>query len=78
MDIEISSVIADVWNRMWLTLRGRKVQPMEAELFQVYFRVPQVCMTTLHWISGTAGVYVEPRSTDGRFNLFSMKWPVPL
>ena len=38
----------------------------EADIFQVYFRTPQICMSSLHWLSGNAGLYVEPRSTDGR------------
>ena len=64
-DVELGSVIADVWNRIWLSHRGKKVQPADADLFQVYFRVPAVCLPTLHWQSGH-GLYVEPRTTDGR------------
>lgn len=66
VDAELGSVIADVWNRFWISLRGKKMPAAEADIFQVYFRIPQVCLATLHWLSGNAGLYVEPRSTDGR------------
>ena len=42
VDAELRSVIADVWNRLWLSLRGRKMPAAEADLLQVYFRTPQV------------------------------------
>jgi hypothetical protein len=66
VDAELGSVIAEVWNRLWLSLRGRKMPAAEADLFQVYFRTPQVCLSTLHCLSGSAGLYVEPRSVDDR------------
>jgi hypothetical protein len=66
VDTELGSVIADVWNRFWLSLRGKRMPAAEADIFQVYFRTPQVCMSSLHWLSGNAGLYVEPRSADGR------------
>ena len=66
VDTELGSVIADVWNRFWLSLRGKRMPAAEADIFQVYFRTPQVCMSSLHWLSGNAGLYVEPRSVDGR------------
>jgi len=66
VDAELGSVIADVWNRFWLSLRGKRMSAAEADIFQVYFRIPQVCLSTLHWLSGNAGLYVEPRSSDGR------------
>jgi hypothetical protein len=66
VDAELGSVIADVWNRFWLSLRGKRMPAAEADIFQVYFRIPQVCLSTLHWLSGNAGLYVEPRSSDGR------------
>ena len=66
VDAELGPVIIDVWNRLWLSLRGKKMPAAEADLFQVYFRTPQVCLSTLHWLSGNAGLYVDPRSVDGR------------
>lgn len=67
VDAELGPVIkTDVWNRLWLSLRGKKMPAAEADLFQVYFRTPHVCLSTLHWLSRNAGLYVEPRSVDGR------------
>eukprot|EP00435_Cladocopium_sp_Y103_P015447 s3975_g3.t2 len=39
---------------------------MESDLFQVLLRIPAVCLKPLHWLSGIDGVYVEPRTPDGR------------
>ena len=66
VDSDIDSVIADLWNRQWFSLRGRKMESLEADIFQVYIRVPQVCVAQLHWLSGQSGLYMEPRSPDGR------------
>ena len=66
VDAEIDGVIADLWNRAWISLRGRKVEADAADTFQVYIRVPQICAAPLHWLSGQHGLYVEPRSPDGR------------
>eukprot|EP00435_Cladocopium_sp_Y103_P075852 s140_g67.t1 len=66
VDTEIDAVVTDVWSRLWLTHRGKKVGAEDSDLFQVMFRIPHECLKTLHWLSGVDGVYVEPRSEDGR------------
>eukprot|EP00435_Cladocopium_sp_Y103_P065444 s191_g27.t1 len=66
VDCEIDSVVTDVWSRMWLTLRGKKTSADQSDLFQVLLRIPEVCLKPLHWLSGIDGMYVEPRTTDGR------------
>lgn len=66
VDIDMDSVITDVWSRTWQTARGGKTTPSEAVLFQVLMRTPQVCFKNLQALSGEDGVYVEPRKEDGR------------
>ena len=66
VDAEFDSVIADVWNRSWMSFRGKRMTPKEADLFQVSFRVPDICANGIHWLSGAHGLYVEPRSEDGK------------
>ncbi len=49
-----------------MSSRGRKVPQDQADLFQVFVRVPTVCQLPLQRLSGTDGFYVEPRQSDGR------------
>ena len=59
VDAELDGVILDLWSRSWQSLRGRR--PVQALL-----RVPSICWVTLQALSGTKGLYLEPRSPDGR------------
>ena len=66
VDQDLDSVILDVWSRTWMSTRGRKVPQEEADLFQVFVRVPSICSLPLQRLSGQDGFYIEPRQTDGR------------
>ena len=66
VDVELDSVVMDLWARTWLSLRGRKVSSEEADIFQVLVRVPEQLLIPLQRLSGNGGVYVEPRQTEGR------------
>jgi len=55
VDAELDGVILDLWSRSWQSLRGRKP-------FQALLRVPSICWITLQALSGTKGLYLEPRS----------------
>ena len=66
VDTELDSVLSDVWSRMWISIRGKKVAPDQADAYQVMIRVPEMCMKNVHWLSGVDGLYVEPRAQDGR------------
>lgn len=66
VDTEVDSVILDVWARSWLNLRGKKVTPEMAEIFQVLLRVPDTLVRPLQKLSGVSGLYVEPRLASGR------------
>ena len=66
VDIELDSVVMDLWARSWLSLRGKKVNSDSADIFQVLVRVPDVLLGPLQKLSGQGGVYIEPRQTGGR------------
>lgn len=66
VDAEIDSVILDLWSRSWQTIRGKKCTPQESDQFQVLLRVPKICVNQLQGMSGSFGLYIEPRRDDGR------------
>ena len=58
--------IMDVWDRQFLDERLKKVEPVKAALVMVNFRIDSKHLEDVLIGSGTAGCYVEQRSTDGR------------
>lgn len=66
VDTEIDSVILDVWARSWLSIRGKRVQADQAEVFQVLLRIPEALVRPLQRLSGTSGLYIEPRLADSK------------
>ena len=42
VDVEMDSVILDIWSRSWWTHRGRRATPSEADMFQALLRIPDV------------------------------------
>eukprot|EP00438_Fugacium_kawagutii_P023954 Skav232716 [mRNA] locus=scaffold4051:84716:89491:+ [translate_table: standard] len=63
---DIDAVIQDLWNRSWLSQRGRRTTAEEADQFQVTLRIPVQCADGLQQRSGQDGIYYERRSDDGR------------
>ena len=47
-------------------MRGKRATSEDADLFQVLIRVPECLAKPLQKLSGTAGLYIEPRQTEGR------------
>lgn len=66
VDVELEAVVLDVWARAWLSLRGKRVDQENADLFQVLIRVPECLVKPLQRLSGTAGLYIEPRQSEGK------------
>eukprot|EP00435_Cladocopium_sp_Y103_P032649 s829_g8.t1 len=66
VDTDLDSVILDVWGRSWLTLRGKRAPGEDADVFHVLIRVPNTLIVPLQKLSGTMGLYVEPRQSEGR------------
>ena len=64
--LDLSSPLVDVWRRQWLSLTFRPAKASEAKLYSVSVRVPTELLHSLLALSGTAGIYIEPRSLDGK------------
>ena len=58
--------ILDIWNRDFLTYGFKKTPAKEAQMFVCAVRVQATAFEKLCAFSGTDGVYIEPRSSDGR------------
>eukprot|EP00438_Fugacium_kawagutii_P019755 Skav205110 [mRNA] locus=scaffold2918:245006:249760:- [translate_table: standard] len=58
--------ILDVWDRQYLTERLAKATPKDAFAFSVNIRVPDAVVPQLNKLNGLDGVYIEPRTADGR------------
>eukprot|EP00438_Fugacium_kawagutii_P010542 Skav214539 [mRNA] locus=scaffold410:584330:588988:+ [translate_table: standard] len=58
--------LMDVWDRQFLSAKMSKSIPSEAATFTVNFRMTIAVAKQIHEASGTIGLFVEPRSADGR------------
>ena len=58
--------ILDVWDRQFTSLRMSKTPPSDAEVFLVNMRVTADVIQALMGASGNEGLFVEPRSHNGR------------
>ena len=58
--------ILDVWDRQFLSIRMTKTPQAESVIFVVCIRVQSSVAESLCQISGSDGLYCEPRSTTGR------------
>ena len=58
--------VIDVWDRQWLSQKLDKQKPQQAEVFMVSLRLTGQNEKDLMSKSGENGIYLEPRSADGR------------
>ena len=58
--------VIDVWDRQWLSIKMERQKPQTADLFMVSFRLTGQDEKSLMSKSGEAGIYLEPRTADGR------------
>jgi len=65
-DGAMAEPILDIWNRDFLTTSFKKVPPKDAQMFVCAARVQSEAFTKLCNLSGTDGLYIEPRTSDGR------------
>lgn len=64
--IAVQSAVVDVWRRQFLRKGYKPDNPTSASMFSVCLRVPTCLKDRVIEASGTAGIYVEPRSLDAR------------
>ena len=58
--------ILDVWQRDYLSIHFQKIRQTDAQIYVVAMRVTSDVYDGLFRMSGTGGLYVEPRADDGR------------
>ena len=64
VDETVDQLIVDLWGRHYCKVAGGRVPAPDAELFQVYVRVPTSAICHLVRLQ-KPGLYVEPRAADG-------------
>ena len=62
----IKDPVLDVWRRQWLSSSFKPVSTDQAELFIVNLRFSQEVERKVFEVSGCQGIFVEPRTLDGR------------
>ncbi len=61
-----SQAVLDVWDRQFVNLRMQKETPVEAKVFMVNMRITKDHAEVVTATSGTSGMFIEPRSSNGR------------
>lgn len=62
---ELESTVQDVWARRFQKLEGAVSDPGSADMYQVFFRIPESALKIALGIA-LIGVYIEPRVPDGK------------
>ena len=62
----IADPILEVWGRQWLSINFMPMQPAQAEMYSVHFRIPQCLQVQVQTYSGWDGIYCEPKDVDGK------------
>ena len=65
-DLAVDSPVLELWGKQWLRLDFSHVAPDQADLFTAHMRLPEHLQTQVQHFSGHDGVYLEPKSIDGR------------
>ena len=66
LDFPMDSPVLELWGKQWLRLDFRQAHPEQADLFTAHLRLPECMQTQVQFFSGHEGVYLEPKSLDGR------------
>ena len=70
------NTVVDVWDRQYLTIKLTRTSAAKCDLFFASLRLVGQNTEELQSRSGTGGIYVEPRSIDGRSpcSLYRVIW----
>ena len=66
LEYPLDSPVMEIWGKQWLRLDFRQSHPEQAELFTAHLRLPEHLQMQVQHFSGHEGVYLEPKSIDGR------------
>lgn len=58
--------VLEVWSKQWLSGQFEYVPAHKASIFSVHLRLPRSVQQQIQMYSGQEGLYLEPRSIDGR------------
>lgn len=72
----IEGPVVEVWSKQWLRLNFVACPPHQAEVFVVNLCIPVVLQHIVQEFSGFAGIFLEPKSVDGRrpSELYQVIW----
>ena len=62
----MDSPVLELWGKQWLRLDFRASNPDQADLFTAHLRLPEHMQLQVQHFSSHGGVYLEPKSIDGR------------
>lgn len=62
----LDTPVIEIWGKQWLKLNYASAAPPQADIFAVNFRLPDILQQVTQEFSGYGGVFVEPKSVDGR------------
>ena len=76
VDEDLDSLILDLWSRSWHQADSKYTKPQDAAYWSVLIRVPASAQKTIQGLSGSHGLYVEPRTNSGKAtdDKFAMVW----
>ena len=66
LDFPMDTPVLELWGKQWLRLDFRASNPDQADLFTAHLRLPEHMQLQVQHFSGHGGVYLEPKSIDGR------------
>ena len=74
--LDVQDPVLDVWRRQFLQFGFKPCGAQDADMYSVCLRVPECLLDRLIRGSGGGGIYVEPRSGDGKFvdEEFAVVW----
>jgi len=58
--------LLEVWGRQWIKINFAQCNPEEAQCFTIHARLPACLMKQLQSYSGIGGLFLEPKSIDGK------------
>lgn len=75
-DADLSDPVLEFWSRQWLNSQFQFVPSSKATIFSALVRLPFSLQTQVQMHSGSGGLYIEPRSLDGRMvsEAFQIIW----
>lgn len=62
----LESPVVEAWGKQWMKLNFQFCPSEQADVFGVHLRIPEILQMQVQAYSGVEGVFLEPRSLDGK------------